>query len=180
MSKKPFFIRLFGIMAFSILFIPTASYADQYYDQYPGNSFFPDDETVSYEKGPDNPYLSHDDTDDKYYYCPINFNVPDGSTYFIKSIGMLYKDNLTDGYLRVRLYRQNLYTSAEHLVADWSSGKLNASVGEQTASHGTISGFKLVDSKKFAYWLCVYFYRDGDVNPGSNLVLYQVRIHYGT
>jgi hypothetical protein len=112
--------------------------------------------------------------------CPVTFNVPDGSMYFIKSMGIRFKDNLADGHLHILLKRTNLFTSNVHNVANWSSGHTAASTDEQTASKGTETGYKLVDTKKFVYWLYVQFNRDGDVNPYPNLILYQVRIHYGT
>jgi hypothetical protein len=177
MSRKAVFM---GLITFSILCISTVIQAEQYYDQYPGNCFVPDEETAYYTKSASNGDLQHDDTDDMHYYCPVTFNVPDGSIYFIKSIGMRYKDNLTDGYIWIRLKRRNLYTGAYHVVAEWSSDDSEESSAYQTASKGTGSGVKLVDTKKFSYWLFVYFYRDGDVNPSSDLILCQVRIHYGT
>jgi hypothetical protein len=113
-------------------------------------------------------------------HCPINLSVPDGSICFIKSIGMQYFDNLTDGYVYVALIRKNLYTGISATVAFWFSGSSQASENVQRASKGTESGVKLIDTKKFVYSLHVQFYRDGDVNPAADLGLYQVRVHYGT
>jgi hypothetical protein len=118
--------------------------------------------------------------DDEYYMCPVNFNVPDGSVYFIKSIGIRYKDYIANGQIIVYLKRINLYTGNVHTVVSWDSGLAAHSSTILTASKGTETGYKLVDSKKFVYWLSVYFYVDGDVTPGSDLTLFQVRIHYGT
>jgi hypothetical protein len=180
MSKRTIYIRIIGTFAFLILFFPAATYADQYYDQYPGNGFVPRYSSSVYFRSPIYAHINHSNTEDEHYMCPVNFNVADGSTYFIKSIGMRYKDNLTDGYIIVTLKRKNLYTGNDHIVASWGSGLPDASTGDQTASQGTNAGVKLVDTKKFVYWLYVYFYRDGSANPSANLKLYQVRIHYGT
>jgi hypothetical protein len=180
MSKKTFLIRLIGIMAFSILFITAVIHAEQYYDQYPGNGFLAEDESLSYYRDWDVGYLYHNDTSDVAYNCPVNFNVPDGSVYFIKSIGIRYLDNLTIGQISIHLKRENLYTGAFHTVASWTSGTLNASSSVQTYSKGTEPGVKLVDTKKFVYWLYISFYVSGAVNPSTDLKLYQVRIHYGT
>jgi hypothetical protein len=178
MSKKTIFI---GIVILSILFFSTLIFADQYYDQYPGNSFVPINKDYSYFKSAMSSYLFNNSTLEAYYVCPVNFNVPDGSVYFIKSIGILYKDNRTSGGISICLYRNNLYPpGAAHQVALWESGYSEASESIQTACQGSRNGYKLVDTKKFTYWLYVYFYVDGAVNPGSELILYQVRIHYGT
>jgi hypothetical protein len=179
MSKTTVFIRLFGVMAFLILVIPVATYADQYYDQYPGNGFQPKSASLTYGKS-ENSFIYHSDTTDAYYFCPVNFSVPDGSTHFIKSIGIRFYDSLTDGNIYVELKRKNLYTGAIHTVAWWTSGFSETTVSEQTASKGTESGVKLIDAKKFAYFLYIFFFREGSVSPGGCLVLYQVRIHYGT
>jgi hypothetical protein len=176
MFKKTIFI---SFLTLSILFFPTVIHADQYYDQYPGNGFIPKFATSAYFRSFAG-QLNHDDIYDEDYLCPVNFNVPDGSIYFIKSIGIRYKDNLTDGYLLVELRRRNLYTGAMHVVATWQSNYSGASSGEQTASKGTEPGVKLVDTKKFAYWLTVYFSKDGDTNPSTQMELHQIRVHYGT
>jgi hypothetical protein len=180
MSRKSIFIRLFGIMVFFILFITAVSYAEQYYDQYPGIGFVPWVYDIEHNMNWAEGSLYHEDTSDDYYLYPVNFNVPDGSTYFIKSIGIRYLDNLADAYLEVKLMRENLFTGASHIVASWQTTLEGANLSVQTASQGTISGRKLVDSKKFAYWLSVYFYRNGDVDPFHSMALWQVRIHYGT
>jgi hypothetical protein len=180
MSKKNIFIGIIGIFTLSFLVFPTLTSADQYYLHYAGNGLLPPDESVSYLKGYNSGSMYHNDTSDMGYICLVNFNVPDSSAYFIKSIGMAYKDNLTNGYISVKLKKENLYTGVIYTVAEWSSGTSNASSSIQTASKGTNTGVKLVDTKKFCYWLMVYFYVDGDVNPSFNMRLYQVRIHYGT
>jgi hypothetical protein len=180
MSKKTFLIKLFEVMAFSIFFITAASHAAQYYDQYPGNGFLPKSESLSYNRSCENASLYHNDTSLADYNCPVNFNVPDGAAYFIKSIGIRYLDNLSNGFIEVILMRKNLYTGAAHTVASWSCGSSEASSFDQTASQGTNAGYKLVDTKKFSYWLIVSLYTEGSVNPSFNLKLYQVRIHYGT
>jgi hypothetical protein len=180
MSKKTIFIGFIGILTFSILFIPIMTYGDQYYDQYPGNSFVPQHSDSSCYRSSSNAYIYHAGTNDERYICPVNFNVPDGSTYFIKSIGLRYLDDLTDGYVRVVLRRRNLYTAADNNVASWSSGEAFADANPLTASQGTTAGYKLVDTKKFSYWLYIDFYRSGDVSPGDNLMIYQIRVHYGT
>jgi hypothetical protein len=179
MSKNTLLIRLFGTMALSILFIAATTYADQYYDQYQGNCFVPYDEDTSYEKTWTGRLLD-DDTSDPFYFCPVNFCVPDGSVHFIKSIGVRFKDNLTDGALHVSLVRRNIYTGNYHTVAAWASNHSAASDSDQSASQGTNAGYKLVDAKKFSYWLKVWFAKDGFDSPHPNLVLIQVRIHYGT
>ena len=177
MSRKTIFI---GIVTLLILCFSTVIQADQYYDQYPGNGFLPADESLSYHKNNTLCNINHNDTSDGIYTCPVNFNVPNGSNYFIKSLGILYFDNITNGEITVQLRRENLYTGISHPVASWSSGESFESPSPQTYSQGTIAGYKLVDTKKFAYWLVVYFYVDGAVNPYGDLALYQVRIHYGT
>jgi hypothetical protein len=154
-------------------------HAEQYYDQYNGIAFVPEEETDNYIRQITG-YIQHDGTNDAVYFCPVTFNVPDGSTFFIKSIGMLYRDNLTDGYIKVRLRRKNLYTCIWHEVATWQSDYASAVSSPRTASQGTNVGYKLVDTKKFSYWLVIQFERDGDVAPGTDLQLHQVRIHYGT
>jgi hypothetical protein len=179
MSEKTGLIGLFGAIAFSIFFITAVIHADQYYDQYSGNSFQPQFSSSTFVKAGDGSIYHNDDFDD-FYFCPASFSVPDGSTYFIKSLGIRYKDNLTDGYLLVRLKRLNLYTGNSHTVASWNSGTLDSNPIIQTHSQGTETGYKLVDTKKFAYWLEIRFYRDGITNPSTNLMIYQVRIHYGT
>jgi len=176
MSRKAIFI---GFVALSILCISTVIYAQQYYDQYSGNSFQPQFSSSTFVKSGDGSIYHNDDFDD-FYFCPANFSVPDGSTYFIKSLGIRYKDNLADGYLLVRLKRKNLYTGNSHTVASWNSGTLFSNSSDLTHSEGTEAGFKLVDTKKFTYWLEIRFYRDGVTNPSNNLMIYQVRIHYGT
>jgi hypothetical protein len=93
---------------------------------------------------------------------------------------MRFFDNLTDGFINVVLKRKNLYTGALHTVATWLSGIEEASLAPQTASNGTEPGVKLVDTKKFAYFLYVYFWREGSAIPSNDLILYQIRIHYGT
>ena len=180
MSKKTLFIKLFGVMAFLILFVTTASYADQYYDQYPGNGFLAEDESFSYYRSWIEPGIYHNDILDGHYTCPVNFSVPEGSVCFIKSMGIKFYDNLTDGCIDVSLKRKNLYTGSVHTVASWRSGISETSGGTINAFKGTESGVKLVDTKKFVYWLTVFFNRNGDVNPGPHLILFQIRIHYGT
>jgi hypothetical protein len=180
MSKKSFFIGVICILVFLVMLFPTVTYADQYYDQYPGNAFIPRYQTTVYYRSMTSSYIYHDDTTDEGYMCPVTFNVPDGSTYFIKSIGIRYKDNLTDGYLHILLKRINLYTGNEHTVASWNSDPVAANPSVLTASQGTETGYKLVDTKKFVYWLYVQFFRTGEVNPSQGLMLYQVRVHYGT
>jgi hypothetical protein len=177
MSKRIIFIGLFTL---SIFCFSPMIFAEQYYDQYSGNAFVPSDSTSTYLRSYDFPYIAHNDTNDEGYVCPVTLNVPDGSAYFIKSIGIRFKDNLPDGHFHIVLKRKNLFTGNVHIVANWSSGHTSASSLEQTASKGTEDGVKLVDTKKFVYWLRVVFQRDGDVNPYPNLVLYQVRVHYGT
>jgi hypothetical protein len=168
MSKKMIFIGIIGVLTLSFLIFPTLTYADQYYLQYSGNSFQPWKNTMAYEKSHDG-HIFHFTSGTGYYYCPVNFNIPDGSTYFIKSIGMRFYDNLTDGDVYIELKRINLYTGAVHTVANWSSGIPDASSNDQTACQGTISGYKLVDTKKFAYYLYVFLWKEGSANPGSDL-----------
>jgi hypothetical protein len=180
MSKNTFFIGIIGIMGLSVILFPAITYADQYYDQYPGIAFQPQTPDLIYEKTGQNGMWHDDATAIPRYYCEVNFNVPDGSTYFIKSIGVRYLDNLINGNVQVHLYRKNLYTGADHIVASWQSSHLGGSSSEMTASQGTNAGYKLVDTKKFAYWLIAFFMMDGDVSPGEQLKLFQVRIHYGT
>ena len=180
MLKKTLFIGLIGILAFSILFFPALVNAEQYYSHYAGCCFVPESDTASYVKYVPDSRLYHNDTTDKHYMCPVNFNVPDGSPCFIKSIGVRYLDNIGTGHILVVLERKNLYNGVFQAVASWSSGLLSANPSVLTASQGTYAGYKLVDTKKFAYWLQVYFYTDADVNPGVNLILHQIRIHYGT
>jgi hypothetical protein len=180
MSKKIIFIGIVGILILSFLSIPAESYGEQYYDQYPGMGLLPADESVSYHRIWDSGSIYHNDTSDADYNCPVTFNVPDGSVHFIKSIGIRYYDNLTDGYIYIEIKRHNLYTGANHTVATWWSGLTEALPSYQTASKGTEPGFKLIDTKKFSYWLHVWFFREGDVNPAANLILFQIRIHYGT
>jgi hypothetical protein len=180
MFKKTGVIRIVGISAFFIFFFPAITGADQHYDQYPGGGFVPWLESTAYFRSVHDGFIHHNDTGGAVYMCPVNFNVPDGSVYFIKSIGMRFYDNLTNGNVKVRLQRINLFTGAVHLVANWDSNLGAASTSVQTASKATNTGFKLVDSKKFAYWLYVDFYTDVTANPCSDLKLYQVRVHYGT
>jgi hypothetical protein len=180
MSKKSFFIGIFSILAFSAILLPTLTYADQHYDQYPGNGFVPQHSDSNCFRSPESTYIFHAGTNDEYYMCPVNFNVPDGSTYFIKSLGLRYLDDLTDGYIYVSLRRRNLYTGATHDVALWGSGQTFANASPQTYSQGTLAGYKLVDTKKFSYWLYIHFWRVGEVSPGDNLMIYQIRVHYGT
>jgi len=176
MFRKTIFLCVLALSSFCFSVV---IHADQYYDQYTGNSFHPQYSSSAYLRSADGT-IYHDDIYDEFYFCPVNFSVPDGSTYFIKSIGIRFKDNLDDGYIRVVLRRMNLYTGNWHAVADWSSGSSAADNFVKTASQGTETGVKLIDSKKFAYFLYVTFQRDGSVSPGPNLLLYQVRIHYGT
>jgi hypothetical protein len=180
MTRKTIFIGLLGLLALSLLVFPALTHADQYYPQYTGVSFTPTNKDATYHKDHWVGYLYHGDTNDEFYVHPVSFEVPDGSAHYIKSIGIRYRDNLTDGYLEVYLKRRNLYTGNYHTVATWNSGYSESSSSPQTASKGTNVGYKLIDTKKFAYWLYVEFNRDGDVNPDSGLVLYQIRIHYGT
>ena len=177
MLKKTFFI---GIVALSTLGFSAVAHAEQYYDQYPGNGFLPEVQYYAYYRSWDWGFIYHDDINDADYNCPVTFNVPEGSVYFIKSIGLRYKDNLTDGQIQVVLYRGNIFTGAVHVVAAWASGPGAASSSTQTASKGTEPGVKLVDTKKFVCWLNVFFFRDGDINPHVNLMIYQIRVHYGT
>jgi hypothetical protein len=176
MSRKTICI---GFFTLSIFCFSPMIYAEQYYDQYPGNGFVPNQETAKYFRSYYG-FILHNNTDDEEYFCPVTFNVPDGSVYFIKSIGIRYKDNLSSGKIMVQLRRLNLYTGADHDVAFWESDLSGASISPQTYSQGTYTGLKLIDTKKFSYWLRIYFYADGDTNPYDQLVLYQVRIHYGT
>jgi hypothetical protein len=179
MSNKISFLGLSAILVFSVLFSPAIINADQYYLNLPGNGFGPESGSASYIRSTSG-YLYSTDLINRNFVCAVPFDVPDGSVHFIKSIGMRYKDNLTDGYIRIRLKRLNLFTGALHTLAEWESGLDTSSGSVQTASQGTIAGTKLVDTKKFAYYLYVYFYVDGLVNPDTNLMLYQVRVHYGT
>jgi hypothetical protein len=158
---------------------PSLASTDQYYLHYPGIGFQPGDETQAHYKNPTG-YLYHNDTNDEYYFCPVNFNVPEGSAYYIKSIGMRYLDDLPDGHLEVLLRRRNLYTGAYHTVAEWQSSHTGTSALYLTASKATIAGYKLIDTKKFSYWLYVFFVRDGATIPGPDMAIYQVRVHYGT
>jgi len=168
-----------SILMFSVLIAPAIINADQYYLNLPGNGFGPETGTASYIRSISG-YLYSTDIINRNFVCSVPFNVPDGSVHFIKSMGPRYKDSLTDGLIRIRLKGLNLFTGALHTVAEWESG-LDASSGSiQTESQGTIAGYKLVDTKKFSYYLYAYFYVDGLVNPDTNLILYQVRIHYGT
>jgi hypothetical protein len=181
MSKKMIFIGIIGVLALSFFVFPALTFSKQYYDQYPGSAFLPIDESYSYVRSYFQGSMYQDDTSAlTFYCCPVNFNVPDGSIYFIKSIGVRYRDNLTDGYITIALKRNNLYTGNNHTVASWSSGESFASSSHLTYSQGTNPGYKLVDTKKFSYWLFVNFNKTGGGNPSSNLVIYQVRIHYGS
>lgn len=177
MSKRISSMGVMGVLALSFFVFPSVADAAQYYLQYPGIGFMPKDKVATYTKHHDG-FIYHNDLTDESYLCPITFNVPEGSTHFIKSLGIRYKDNLTDGYIYIKLLRRNLFSGAIHAVASWQSP--GASVSHRTASQGTETGKKLLDTKKFSYWLYVYFYKDGDANPGVELILYQVRIHHGT
>ena len=176
MSKKTNITGFIIILAFSILLFPTLNSAEQHYLQFSGNGFVPEHSSAAFFRSPTG-YLYHDDFIDESYCCPVTFSVPEGSTYFIKSLGIRYYDNLVDGYIGIVLRRKNLFTGTWHNVASWTS---SSSSSDQTTCHGTISGYKLIDTKKFSYWLEVLFFRDADLTPGSALKLYQVRVHYGT
>jgi len=179
MSRKTVIIGIAGLLASLILLFPSTARAAQYYLQYIGNSFQPKTDSLSFMKGGEG-YLYHNDTSDASYFCPVNFSVPDGSVHFIKSIGMRYRDGLPDAHLYVELLRRNLYTGSWHTVASWQSNHEGSSSSILTASKATNTGYKLADIKKFSYWLHVAFIRDGEANPSSDLMLYQVRVHYGT
>ena len=183
MSKKTFFIKLFGVMAILILLITTASYADQYYDQYPGNGFLPRYDFQCYTRGSFSAYINMEESlqAGTVYSCPVHFNVPNGSVHFIKSIGIRYLDNVTNGRIDVYLRRQNIYNGAIHEVASWTGGSIEgASSSDQTAFQGANAGYKLINTNKFVYYLVIRFFVAYLANPGADLKLYQVRIHYGT
>jgi len=145
MSKKMTLFGLIGILSLPFLVFPSLAPADQFYLQHPGISFHAQYATQLYFKS-NNGYLYHNDDMDEEYMCPVHFSIPDGAIYFIKSLGIRYKDNWTDGFLMVRLRRRNLYTGAMHDVATWQSDKSGASPSEQTASQGTDAGYKLIDT----------------------------------
>jgi hypothetical protein len=180
MSKTTAISSLIFLLVISTLIFPPRTHADQYYLHYAGNCFMPRLAALTYYKEAALSYMYHDDTNDAAYMCPVDFNVPDGSVYFIKSIGIRFLDNLSDGYIHVELRRQNLYTGTVAYVAEWNSGGPAAAPSSQTASQGTRAGYKLLDTKKFAYWLFVEFYKTGAENPGLSLRLFQIRVHYGT
>ena len=180
MSRKAFFIGFTIILTLSFLIFPPLTYAEQYYLHYPGTVFTARNEDAAYIKGTTYCQLYHNDTNDEYYYCPVDFNVPDGSVHFIKSLSIRNLDNLTDGRLFVELRRCNIFNSAYHPVAAWSGSTAIANPSTVNVNVASNPGFKLIDTKKFTYYLIVKFERDGDLNPGASLKLYQIRIHYGT
>jgi hypothetical protein len=175
-SKK---ISLVVIFLFSTLFFAATTHAVQYYLHYPGNSILPNYPTYFYERNTQYGYFNHEDTIKGMYSTPVNFNTPFSGTFFIKSMGIRFRDSISDGHMEVKLIRRNIFSGADAVVAEWDSGLTASNSIAQTVNVGTTTGYKLIDTKKFCYWLYVSFYKTGG-NPGLNLILYQVRIHYGT
>lgn len=176
-SKK---ISLVVIFLFSTLFFAATTHAVQYYLHYPGNSILPNYPTYFYERNTQYGYFNHEDTIKGMYSTPVNFNTPFSGTYFIKSLGIRYLDSLEDGYVAVRLIRRNIFSGAVVYVAEWESGLAASSSISQTVNVGSSTGYKLIDTKKFCYWLEAFFYRQGTTSPSTQITIYQVRIHYGT
>ena len=182
MSRKTILIGILSL--FLLLIAPAATYSAEYYLQYGGSAFNPESCVLKYNCALDS--LSHY-SNEGYppyiqfgrYFCPVNFNVPDGSSCFIKSISIRYYDNRSDSYLQIQLLRKNLYNGTTHAVAEWSSGELFASGSFVTDHIGTIAGYKLVDTKRFKYYLMVRFVYPG-VPDFTGMSLGQVRIHFGT
>ena len=177
MSKKISFIVIF---LFSTLFLPVIIHAAQYYLHYPGNNFLPEYQTNLYHRSTQWGWIYQSDTTDGSYATPVNFNTPFSGTYFIKSLGIRYLDSLEDGYVAVRLIRRNIFSGAVVYVAEWESGLAASSSISQTVNVGSSTGYKLIDTKKFCYWLEAFFYRQGTTSPSTQITIYQVRIHYGT
>lgn len=175
MLKKTFFVGIISIVISSLFLAPLQIFAKEFYLQYVGSQFIPEEETFTYDKYTGNYGLRHETPAGAYYYVGVNIPQPHAGSYFLKSVHIRYYDGNNTGYIEVKLRRRNIWTDAQHTVATWQSSYAGTP-GWARANVSTIDGYKKVDTAKFVYFLEVYF--SDDDTPGP-LVLYQVRIHYG-
>jgi hypothetical protein len=171
MLKKIMFFGGIWIFSCALFLSPSLSFAANFFIQYPGAAFLPTNDTYNYYRSTGNGYICNTGSAGS-YVCAVNF--PAGVLY-VKGmdIGFCHK---TDDYMIVKLRRRHLGTGDIQTVATFTSPTTASTSDYKLEYVNSNPGYKYIDPAKYVYYLEVFFSADA----GLHLILFQVRIKYGT